>query len=112
MPLSARVSGYVTKVNVDDNQYVAAGTVLVEIDPRDYQVAVDQAKAAVEDARATAQASNLNVPDYQRKHRQPDSRPRKRTLKTRKRESPLLSNNTTPLKRSLPKLKPMTQKPS
>ncbi len=62
MPLSARVSGYVTKVNIDDNQYVTAGTVLVEIDPRDYQVAVDQAKAALEDARATAQASNLNVP--------------------------------------------------
>jgi membrane fusion protein (multidrug efflux system) len=62
MPLSTRVSGYVTKVNVDDNQYVTAGTVLVEIDPRDYQVAVDQAKAALEDARATAQASNLNVP--------------------------------------------------
>ncbi len=61
-PLSARVSGYVTKVNVDDNQYVTAGTVLVEIDPRDYQVAVDQAKAALEDARATALASNLNVP--------------------------------------------------
>ena len=33
MPLSARVGGYVTKVNVDDNQYVTAGTVLVEIDP-------------------------------------------------------------------------------
>jgi membrane fusion protein (multidrug efflux system) len=62
MPLSTRVSGYVTKVNVDDNQYVTAGTVLVEIDPRDYQVAVDQAEAALEDARATAQASNLNVP--------------------------------------------------
>jgi membrane fusion protein (multidrug efflux system) len=62
MPLSARVSGYVTKVNVDDNQYVTAGTVLVEIDPRDYQVAVDQARAALEDARGTAQASNLNVP--------------------------------------------------
>ena len=61
-PLSARVSGYVTKVNVDDNQYVTAGTVLVEIDPRDYQVAVDQARAALEDARATALASNLNVP--------------------------------------------------
>src|SRR5580658_6250227 len=62
MPLSARVSGYVTKVNIDDNQYVTAGTVLVEIDPRDYQVAVDQAKAALEDAKATALASNLNVP--------------------------------------------------
>ena len=45
MPLSARISGYIQKVNVDDNQYVKAGTVLAEIDPRDYQVAVDQAKA-------------------------------------------------------------------
>src|ERR1700691_2414953 len=62
MPLSARVSGYVTKVNVDDNQYVTAGTVLVEIDPRDYQVAVAQASAALEDARATAQLPYLNAP--------------------------------------------------
>ena len=45
MPLSTRISGYVTKVNVDDNQYVKAGYVLAEIDPRDYQVAVDQARA-------------------------------------------------------------------
>jgi len=62
MPLSARISGYILKVNVDDNQYVTAGTVLAEIDPRDYQVAVDQAKAQVADAQATAQASNINVP--------------------------------------------------
>ena len=62
MPLSARISGYVLKVNVDDNQHVTAGTVLAEIDPRDYQVAVDQAKAQLADAQATAQASNINVP--------------------------------------------------
>ena len=62
MPLSARISGYVTKVNVDDNQYVKAGTVLVEIDPRDYQVAVDQASASLEDAEASARALNINVP--------------------------------------------------
>ena len=62
MPLSARIAGYILKVNVDDNQYVTAGTVLAEIDPRDYQVAVDQAKAQVADAQATAQASNINVP--------------------------------------------------
>jgi membrane fusion protein, multidrug efflux system len=62
MPLSARISGYVQKVNVDDNQSVKAGTVLAEIDPRDYQVAVDQAKAQLADARASAQALNLNVP--------------------------------------------------
>src|SRR5580700_93072 len=62
MPLSARISGYVIKVNVDDNQYVDAGTVLAEIDPRDYQVALDQANAQLADAQATAQALNINVP--------------------------------------------------
>jgi len=62
MPLSARVSGYVTKVNVDDNQYVTAGTVLVEIDPADYQVALDRAKADFEDARAMAIAAGVDVP--------------------------------------------------
>jgi membrane fusion protein (multidrug efflux system) len=62
MPLSARISGYIAKVNVDDNQYVTKGTVLAEIDPRDYQVAADQAKAQLADAQATAQASDINVP--------------------------------------------------
>jgi membrane fusion protein (multidrug efflux system) len=62
MPLSARISGYVTKVNVDDNQYVEAGTVLAEIDPRDYQAAFDKAQAELADAEATAQAQNINVP--------------------------------------------------
>jgi membrane fusion protein (multidrug efflux system) len=60
--ISARVSGYVTKINVEDNQYVQKGAVLVEIDPRDYQVAVDHAKAELADAEATAQAAGLNVP--------------------------------------------------
>jgi membrane fusion protein, multidrug efflux system len=62
MPVSARISGYVAKVNVDDNQYVPAGYVLVEIDPRDYQVAADQARASVADAQANAQSLNINVP--------------------------------------------------
>lgn len=62
MPISARIGGYVMKVNVDDNQYVHAGDVLVEIDPRDYQVAVDQAQAAFADAQATAQSAGINVP--------------------------------------------------
>src|SRR5580704_7342369 len=53
MPLSPRIAGYILKVNVDDNQYVKAGTVLAEIDPKDYQVAVDKAQADVADAKAT-----------------------------------------------------------
>jgi membrane fusion protein (multidrug efflux system) len=61
-PVSARVSGYVIKVNVDDNQYVQKGAVLVEIDPKDYEVAVEQAKANLASAEATAQSLNIDVP--------------------------------------------------
>jgi membrane fusion protein, multidrug efflux system len=60
--ISARISGHVIKLNVQDNQYVAAGTVLVEIDPADYQVAYDRAKADFEDAQAAAVAAGVNVP--------------------------------------------------
>ncbi len=62
MPLSARISGYVIQVNVDDNQFVDKGTVLVEIDPKDYQVALDKARADLTDAEATARSLNINVP--------------------------------------------------
>jgi len=61
-PVSARISGYVIKVNVDDNQWVEKGTVLVEIDPKDYEVAVAQARANLANAEATAQSLNINVP--------------------------------------------------
>ena len=60
--ISARISGHVTKLNVQDNQYVPAGTVLVEIDLADYQVAYDRAKADYEDAQAAAIAAGVNVP--------------------------------------------------
>jgi membrane fusion protein (multidrug efflux system) len=61
-PVSARISGYVVKVNVDDNQWVQQGTVLVEIDPKDYEVAVAQAQANLANAEATAQSLNITVP--------------------------------------------------
>jgi membrane fusion protein (multidrug efflux system) len=61
-PVSARISGYVIKVNVNDNQYVHQGDVLVEIDPRDYEVAVAKAQADLANAEATAQSLNLSVP--------------------------------------------------
>jgi membrane fusion protein, multidrug efflux system len=60
--ISARISGHVVKLNVQDNQYVQAGTVLVEIDPADYQVAYERAKADFEDAQAAATAAGVNVP--------------------------------------------------
>lgn len=61
-PVSARISGYVIKVNVDDNQWVEKGAVLVEIDPKDYEVAVAQAQANLTNAEATAQSLNITVP--------------------------------------------------
>ena len=60
--VSARISGHVIKLNVQDNQYVSAGTVLVEIDPADYQLADERAKADYADAQASALAAGVNVP--------------------------------------------------
>jgi membrane fusion protein (multidrug efflux system) len=60
--IAARVGGTVIKVGVADNQYVEAGTVLVEIDPKDYQVALAKAEAELADARANALAAGSNVP--------------------------------------------------
>jgi len=60
--ISARVSGHVAKLLVDDNQYVQAGTPLVQIDPKDYEVALDHAKADYLDAVALAAAAGVNVP--------------------------------------------------
>src|ERR1700686_5407104 len=61
-PGRGRISGYVIKVNVDDNQYVQKGTVLVEIDPKDFEVAVAQAQANLASTEATARSLNINVP--------------------------------------------------
>ena len=60
--ISTRISGHVIKLNIQDNQYVQAGTVLVEIDPADYQVAYQRAKADFDDAQAAAAAAGVNVP--------------------------------------------------
>lgn len=60
--ISARITGHVIKLDITDNQYVQAGTVLVEIDPADYQVAYDKAKADYADAQAAAIAAGVTVP--------------------------------------------------
>lgn len=62
VPVSARVSGTVVKVNVDDNQFVEAGTVLVQLDPKDYEVAVAKAQADLADMEAAAHAAQVGVP--------------------------------------------------
>ena len=61
-PVSARVSGHVIRVPMDDNQQVVAGTVLAELDPKDYEVSVANAKAVLANDQASAQALRTNVP--------------------------------------------------
>ena len=61
-PISARVSGTVISVNYRDNQFVDQGAVLVQLDPKDYEVAVQHAEADLADAKATAVAAGTNIP--------------------------------------------------
>ncbi len=60
--IAARVGGTITKVAVSDNQRVEPDAVLVELDRRDYEVAVDKARAELADAEASAIAARSNVP--------------------------------------------------
>ena len=61
-PVSSRVVGHVTRVTVADNQFVEAGTVLVQLDPTNYEVAVAVARAALGNDEATAAALMTGVP--------------------------------------------------
>ena len=60
--VSSRIAGQVQKVYVDENQMVKKGDPIVDLDPRDFQVAVENAKAALASAQANALAANVNVP--------------------------------------------------
>lgn len=60
--ISSRISGHVIKVNVDENQSVDAGAVLVELDPKDFQTAVQQDEANLASAQAAYEAARVNVP--------------------------------------------------
>jgi membrane fusion protein (multidrug efflux system) len=60
-PVNARIAGTVIQVAVDDNQAVKAGTVLVKLDPRDYQVALEQAQAALKVAKEQANVAQSNI---------------------------------------------------
>jgi len=62
--VSSRISGTVLYVNprVENNQYVEAGTLLVELDPSDYEAALDHARADLATRLATARSADVNVP--------------------------------------------------
>ena len=61
-PIASKIYGKVASVLVNDNQAVKAGQLLVKIDPRDYQAAVDQAKAALDLAEGEARSAGVDVP--------------------------------------------------
>jgi len=61
-PINARVGGQAIRVNYDDGQVVHKGDVLVQIDPTDYQVALERAKADYQDSLAQAAAARYGVP--------------------------------------------------
>jgi len=62
MPLAARISGTVQEVHAQDNQFISAGTLLVQIDPTDYKVALAHAEAELAAATAGAQGARTSVP--------------------------------------------------
>ena len=61
-PVNAKVGGTITSVNVRDNQPVEAGTVLVQLDARDYEIAVARAKADLSEAQAGVIAARAGLP--------------------------------------------------
>ncbi|SRR5579875_43213 len=61
-PIGARISGTVIGVYVQNDQFVKKGQVLVDLDPQDYQVEVEQARAAYNQALAQVNAASPNVP--------------------------------------------------
>jgi membrane fusion protein (multidrug efflux system) len=61
-PIAPRVGGTVLAVPVTDNQEVQTGTVLLQIDPRDYQVSLQRAQADLADAEAAWQGARSGVP--------------------------------------------------
>lgn len=62
--ISARISGTVVYIDpkVENNQYVEAGTLLLELDPNDYQAALDHAKGELATREGEAHSAGVNVP--------------------------------------------------
>ncbi len=61
-PIAARVGGIVMSVSIVDNQHVEEGTVLVQLDKRDFEIALERARAELADAEASAAAARAGVP--------------------------------------------------
>ena len=61
VPISPRVAGHVARVHVADNQQVAVGDLLVELDPHDFQARLDAAKATLDAAEAAQHSRDIDV---------------------------------------------------
>ncbi|MFA6851115.1 MAG: HlyD family secretion protein [Selenomonadaceae bacterium] len=59
--LSPKVQGYIKAIDVEDNQLVKAGDVIMEIDPKDYELKVEQDKAALLSAQAALAGAENNL---------------------------------------------------
>jgi membrane fusion protein, multidrug efflux system len=60
--ISSRVDGTITAIYTDNNHFVKQGDPLVDLDPRDFQVALDQARAQVTQASSQVTALRPNIP--------------------------------------------------
>jgi membrane fusion protein (multidrug efflux system) len=60
--ISSRIAGQVVKVDVNENQFVSKGQPIAELDPSDYQVAVENAQGALDSAKAAAAVATVSVP--------------------------------------------------
>src|SRR5580658_7164317 len=62
--VSTRISGTVTYINplVEDTHFVKAGTLLLELDPRDYAAELEHAKANLDTSIAEAHSAQVTVP--------------------------------------------------
>jgi membrane fusion protein (multidrug efflux system) len=68
-PVSAQITGTVRKIDITDNQYVKAGDALVELDPTDYRLALEQAKANLAAARAQVRVAEALLRDQETQYR-------------------------------------------
>jgi membrane fusion protein (multidrug efflux system) len=59
--ISPKVAGYISKVAVTDNEQVEEGQLLIQIDDRDYQIALQQAEAQLEQAQAAVRNASAQI---------------------------------------------------
>lgn len=59
--VSSRLNGTVEKVLIDDNQHVKEGQVIAVLDPRDFQVKVNEARAALDSAQRQANSAFTSI---------------------------------------------------